>query len=152
MTPRADGDDGMVFRATRMDELAALAAFIGRACARAGADAGAAADLRLAAEEVFTNIMRHGYGGRPGPVTVQVQVAPGRMVLSLADAAPDFDPAGVAAPETGAALEQREPGGLGWHLVRRVMDEVKREPGPGGGNVFTLVKELPAGRQAGSDE
>lgn len=151
MTPPAAGDDGDVFRAKRMAGLAGLAAFIDRACARAGVDAAAASELRLAAEEVFTNIMRHGYGGRPGPVTVRVRASPGRMVVTLADAAPEFDPGSVAAPDVGAALAQREPGGLGWHLVRQVMDEVKREPGPGGGNVFTLVKELPACRQAGSD-
>lgn len=152
MMPRPDTDGGGVFRATRMEELAGLAAFIGRACEQAGACPQAASDLRLAAEEVFTNIMRHGYGGRPGPVTVRVCVSPGRMVVTLADAAPDFDPSSVAPPDVGAGLEQREPGGLGWHLVRQVMDEVKREPGPGGGNVFTLVRELPACRQAGSDK
>src|SRR5690606_29238594 len=35
---------------------------------------------------------------------------------------------------------ERDLGGLGWHLVHRVMDSVVRTPAEGGGNVYTLVK------------
>ena len=142
MMPGTDSGDGSLFQATQMADLAGLAAFIERACARAGAGAEAASDLRLATEEVFTNIMHHGYGDRPGPVTVRVEATPARMVVTLVDAAPDFDPDSVPAPHIHADCAQREPGGLGWHLVRQVMDEVRREPGRQGGNVFTLVKKF----------
>lgn len=142
MTPQPDDDQDPLFQATRMADLAGLTAFVERACARAGAGAEAAADLRLATEEVFTNIMHHGYGDRPGPVTVRVEATPARMVVTLVDAAPAFDPDSLSAPDIHADCAQREPGGLGWHLVRQVMDEVRREPGAQGGNVFTLVKNL----------
>lgn len=142
MMPRADGDDDTLFQATRMADLAGLTAFVERACARVGAGAEAAADLRLATEEVFTNIVRHGYGDQPGPVTVRVEGTPAQIVVTLVDAAPDFDPDSLPAPDIHADCAQREPGGLGWHLVRQVMDEVRREPGAQGGNVFTLVKKI----------
>ncbi len=143
------GGAGIPFRATGLADLSALAALLADACARVGAGDEASADLRLAAEEVFTNIFRHGYRSGTGPVTVRVDATPARVVVTLADAAPDFDPASARAPDIDAGLGQREPGGLGWHLVRQVMDEVKREPGADGGNVYTLVRNLPP--RGGSD-
>lgn len=143
MKPSAAGT-GAEFHATRMQDLAALAVFLGRACAQVGADADAASAVRLATEEVFSNIFRHGYGSEPGPVTIRVEAAPGRITVTLADAAPAFDPSGVPGPDLGTGWAEREAGGLGWHLVHQVMDEVKREPGAHGGNVFTLVKKLAA--------
>ncbi|WP_187775744.1 ATP-binding protein [Luteimonas suaedae] len=128
----------------RMQDLGALATFLERACAGAGADQEATSAVRLATEEVFSNIFRHGYGDRPGPVTVRVDAAPGRITVILVDAAPAFDPAGVARPDLDADWVERRLGGMGWHLVREVMDEVRREPRAAGGNVFTLVKKFPA--------
>jgi anti-sigma regulatory factor (Ser/Thr protein kinase) len=31
---------------------------------------------------------------------------------------------------------------LGWHLVKRMMDQVLHEPNPGGGNIVTLIKKF----------
>ena len=138
-------DDGATLHASAMADLPALADLLERACARVGAGAEVLADLRLAAEEVFTNILTHGYGGRPGPVTVAVAATPQAVTVTLADAAPDFDPARLAVPDTAADWQARPIGGLGWHLVRQVMDEVHRAPGahsPHSGNVYTLVRRL----------
>src|SRR5690606_28858699 len=134
-----DGEDA-VFRATSMAELPALIAFIERACAKAGASEDVVCDVRLAAEEVFSNTLMHGYGDRPGLVTVRIDATPERIIVTMADDAPAFDPGSIAAPDIAAPLQERGIGGLGWHLVRQVMDEVRREPGASGGNVFTLVR------------
>lgn len=134
-----------------MSDLVALVAFIDEACARAGTGAEAASDLRLATEEVFTNIIRHGYRDRPGPVTVRVEVAPGQLTVTLSDVAPAFDPATVVETDVDADWAERRLGGLGWHLVHRVMDEVAHTPDGQGGNVFTLVKRF-SGRLPGISE
>lgn len=136
---------GAVLHATAMADLPALAALIERACTRVGAGAEVQSELRLAVEEVFTNIIRHGYRGTSGSVTVTVAATPLAIIVTLADAAPDFDPASLAAPDTSSDWQVRQIGGLGWHLVQQVMDEVRRAPGPHGGNVYTLVKRIPAG-------
>lgn len=143
MTAAAAGT-GVEFRATGMQDLPALATALERACAQAGADADAASAVRLATEEVLTDIFRHGYGDGPGTVAIRIDAAPGQITITLADQAPAFDPASVAAPDLDADWVERPLGGLGWHLVHRMMDEVRREPGPQGGNVFTLVKKLAA--------
>lgn len=141
MTPPQAGA-GTGFHATTMQDLPALATFLARACAQAGADADAASAVRLATEEVLSNILRHGYGNRPGPVAIRVDAAPERITVTLVDAAPAFDPGSVAAPELGTGWAERGIGGLGWHLVHQLMDETRREPGAQGGNVYTLVKRL----------
>lgn len=132
------------FRATAMADLHALAAFVDAACAEAGVGEDVAFAVRLAVEEAFTNIMEHGYGGDGGPVTVALDADARRVRVVLRDEAPVFDPLDAPAPDLDAALEEREPGGLGWHLVHLVMDAVEHEPATPRGNVLTLTKRLPA--------
>lgn len=133
-----------LFEATQLSDLTGLVSLLDSVCARVGASQDASSEVRLAAEEVFANIMRHGYGGHPGPVTVRVRATPQRITITLTDQAPAFDPDTVRAPDLGGDWDERALGGLGWHLVHRVMDEVSREAGVRGGNVFTVVKNLVA--------
>jgi len=126
-----------------MGDLPALVSVVEQVCRQAGADDDALFSLRLAVEEVFTNILDYGYPGGTGPVTVHIDAQPGQVRISFADAAPRFDPATVVAPKLDVPLEQRELGGFGWHFVRQVVDRVEWEPREQGGNLFTLVKSLP---------
>ena len=138
----ADGSVSMEFRAGLMQDLARLPAFLDQACV--GIDADARGDLRLAAEEVFTNIYAHGYRGQSGPVYLRVSHSPGRITVSIADEAPAFDPASAPIPDIDSGFGDRRVGGLGWHMVHRVMDEVGWAPGRERGNVYSLVKHVAA--------
>lgn len=131
------------FRAAAMADLPALLAFVDAACDALAADGDARFAVRLAVEEVFTNILHHGYGGS-GPVEVVVDGGPRRVRVRLRDQAPRFDPASAPAPDLASPLDEREPGGLGWHLVRQLVDSVEHRAADGGGNTYTLVKQLPA--------
>src|SRR5690606_2275778 len=119
---------GEMFHATGMHDLDALADFLRRACMHARADDETMAMVRLATEEVFVNIHHHGYRDRSGPVSVHADAGPGRIAVTLVDAAPDFDPADAALADLAAPAAERDLGGLGWHLVHRVMDSVVRTP------------------------
>jgi anti-sigma regulatory factor (Ser/Thr protein kinase) len=130
------------FSASCMQDLTALMQVLEQTCRRAGADVEALFSVRLAVEEVFTNVLQYGYRGGTGPVIVDIDARPERLQITLADAAPLFDPGTVPAPNPEALLEQRAEGGWGWHFVREVMDRVEWTPGVDGGNRFTLVKWL----------
>jgi anti-sigma regulatory factor (Ser/Thr protein kinase) len=102
------------------------------------------AAVHLALEEVVTNILVHGYGGRPGgSIDVTVVVGPGEVVARVEDSAPPFDPRQAPAPDFVSPLEQRRPGGLGLFLVQRLMDGIDYER-VGDRNRLTLRKALPA--------
>ena len=140
--------DASVFHARAMSDLHALAEFLGRACTEAAVGDDAAFAVRLAVEEAFTNIMEHGYRGNGGPVAVAIDADADRVRVVLRDEAIAFDPVDAPAADLDAALEEREPGGLGWHLVRQVMDEVRHQPVVPRGNMLTLIKRLPGAAAA----
>lgn len=75
-------------------------------------------------EEFFTNIVK--YGGGRGAVAIDIEMAPGGVEVALTE--PDahyFDVTQVRPVDIGLPLEQREPGGLGLHLVRRLVDDLR---------------------------
>lgn len=129
------------FRASRLRDLEPLQRFVERACV--GADAESVFAVRLAVEEVFANIYDHGYATHEGPVDISVRRDAGVISVCIADQAPPFDPADAPAPDLDSDWRQRQPGGLGLHLVHELMDEVEYRRGTPCGNVFTLVKRFP---------
>jgi len=130
----------------RRERLGDLLAFVDRACARAALEPHAAFDVRLATEEVVTNVIEHGYAGAaaPGPITIRFHHDPRQVVVTIEDVAAPFDPATIRPADTTLPLEERRIGGLGWHFVTRVMDEVRHEHRHPRGNRLTLVKRLAA--------
>ena len=126
------------FHARSMRDLGGVLAFVDRVSAELDADT--AFSVRLAVEEAFTNIYEYGYDDHEGPVTVRIDVTARRVVVTLADEAPAFDPAEAPPPDLESPWDERRMGGLGWHLIRHVMDEVTYAPGGKRGNVLELVK------------
>lgn len=116
-----------------------IAALVLRLAGRAGLDKGAAYRIRLAVDELATNIVMHGYRGGDGRITVRGRSGPGRVQISVEDSAPAFDPArGRLPPDPGTAPERRRIGGLGIHLALTSVDEfgyVRRD----GRNISTLT-------------
>ncbi|CAA9300253.1 MAG: hypothetical protein AVDCRST_MAG40-307 [uncultured Gemmatimonadaceae bacterium] len=132
-------------RDARPEQLPALLDFIERACAGAHLPEDVAFAVRLAAEEACTNVIRHGYpGGAPGRVAVGIARDASRVVVTIEDGGAPFDPADAPPPPTDASAEERPLGGLGWHLIRQVMDEVHHAHDAERGNTLTLVKRIPA--------
>lgn len=121
-------------------ELEALRRFFTRAAQALGVDDERADDLLLALNEAATNIIVHGYGGRPGTLELQVCPVGPDLELRLRDRAPPFDPTSVPPPRTDLPLELRRPGGMGVHLCRHFTDELRYRATPEGGNELTLVK------------
>ncbi|MGC9670553.1 ATP-binding protein [Planosporangium sp. 12N6] len=98
--------------------------------AAAGLDPSTAYRLRLATEELFVNIVRHGYGRRhpDGRIVVEGGLAEDRAWIRLIDRAPPFDPFQAPAPtELDRPLQEREPGALGLYLTRHAVDAASHE-------------------------
>jgi serine/threonine-protein kinase RsbW len=96
--------------------------------------------LGVVVEELAANVAMHGSGGADGAsfVAVTVRREGDSIIATVEDDGRPFDPLAHAAPDTEAALEAREVGGLGVHFARRmarVLDYVRE----GGRNRVTAV-------------
>ncbi len=94
----------------------------------ASAPAGASVrfPVELALEEIFTNIVRHNREGT-GAIRIDLRTAGQDVVISITDFdAPRFDPVSDAPPvDIDKPLDERQSGGLGIHLVRKMMDRIE---------------------------
>lgn len=105
--------------------------------------------LSVALDELIANALSHGLAGRDaGSVTVVAELDEERVSVTVIDDGPPFDPFGEAGPDTTLSVEERPIGGVGIHLVRRLVDDLsyRRQDGC---NVVVLVKQLAGGRADG---
>lgn len=101
--------------------------------------------LQVVLDDLLTNTVTYGFKGRAGgEVSVEAELHPDRVSVTLTDDGRPFDPFAVAAPDTTLSIELRRIGGLGIHLVRKMMDEISYER-RGDHNVVVLVKRLTGG-------
>lgn len=125
---------------SRVEEIAPLAAAVDQTLSERP-DLAFAVNLCL--EELITNTIQHGLHGAPDrPIHVRLSSSDEWLEIILKDDAPPFDPFVEApAPSLDASVEAREVGGLGVHMVKTMMDEV-RAFYDGSGNLIVLLKTL----------
>lgn len=105
--------------------------------------------IALATDEALINVMRHGYEQRhDGRIWVNIDPLgnhdhPDGIQIVIEDEAKQVDPATIKS----RPLEEIRPGGLGVHIIREVMDEVKYERREGVGMRLTMVKRVKLGAQ-----
>ena len=125
-----------------------ILAFMDGVCTRLDASESERFDLKLAVEEACINVIDYGYSaGAPGPIGVEVRDEPDRRVVFVTDRATPFDPSSAPAADTTSELDDRDIGGLGLFLVRKVMNEVRYESSPERGNCLTLVQLKSRGQE-----
>ncbi|MDD1728634.1 MAG: ATP-binding protein [Methanospirillum sp.] len=100
--------------------------------------------IQLAVEEAVTNVVMHGYDDSGGDVLIRLESSPAQIAITIIDAGAAFDPTTIPPPDVTADLDHRKIGGLGVHLIRSVMDEVRyaRERDQ---NKLTLIKNITSG-------
>ena len=126
--------------------LAQLHAAVAQFCRRQAIHPDTEFKIDLALEEVFTNIVRHGYDdSRPHEIIVQLKMGRDRVRISVEDDGRQFNPLLAPAVDVNAALSERRVGGLGIHLMRRLIDQVRYQRRPDG-NQLILIKRL-AGKE-----
>jgi anti-sigma regulatory factor (Ser/Thr protein kinase) len=97
--------------------------------------------VMLSLDEIVNNIILHGYGGRPGQLSIALNFDGRACSVVIEDAGKPFDVTKAVAPVNGGALASRREGGLGLLLVKNLMDDVTYER-EGAINRLTLVKRL----------
>ncbi|HAO32838.1 MAG TPA: hypothetical protein DCQ84_07800 [Candidatus Competibacteraceae bacterium] len=112
-------------------------------CAQRGLPPRIAPRLSLALDELFANILSHGCAatGVVPVIRLRVGLENGHLVTELSDSGPPFNPLAAPSPALDLDLDARSVGGLGIHLVRRLMDAVRYRR-HGGYNRLTLRQTL----------
>ena len=110
--------------ARRIDALAEIVAFTAAAFERQGIAAALRTEVDFVIEELFTNIVKYSRG--EAPVTLEIAAIPEGVEVTLTE--PDADRFDITrAPPVDITLPavQRRPGGLGLHLIPRLVDSVQ---------------------------
>lgn len=98
--------------------------------------------LTLALDESVSNVIRHGFSDdAEHRISIRVLVADGMVTATVEDDGVPFDPHHAPVPDLDAPIEQRAPGGLGVHLVKATMDEVRYRR-DGDRNILTLTTRV----------
>ncbi len=99
--------------------------------------------LRVAVDELFSNIVRYAYGPEEGPATIRVSVEedPLRVVLTFIDRGKPYDPLSAEDPDVTLPARERKIGGLGIFMVRKTMDSVEYSY-ENGQNILTVRKHV----------
>ena len=122
--------------------LAEVRAFVRSAVGGLGADERTVSALVQCVDEWVTNVVVHGYGETPGPVSVTARRDGDDIVVVVRDEAPAYDPATAPSFDRDAPLERRPFGGMGIALIRDLCASFEhRAPTgatPGVGNEVTM--------------
>ena len=109
------------------DSLAEIFAFTADFFARHGIDAGLRPTVDFTLEELFTNMVKYSPAG-DAHVRIDMATAPGGVEVTLTDYDVErFDVTQAPDANINLPLEQRRPGGLGLHLIRRLVDSMTYE-------------------------
>jgi anti-sigma regulatory factor (Ser/Thr protein kinase) len=110
----------------------------------AGFDAAVADGVALAVDEATTNVLEHAYGGATDrEVELRFEDRGDGLRVEIVDSGATVDPKAVPRVDLSRYASERRKGGLGVHLMGKIMDSVtfRRE---GRCNVCCLVKKKTA--------
>lgn len=115
-----------------IDSLAVIAEYVKQVATIADLNRKAAYKLRLAVDEVATNIITHGYekAGRTGQIYLRADIDDSSLTIAIEDTGLTYDPKQKKTLQKGdlnQLLEKRDIGGLGIHLVLESVDEFRYE-------------------------
>ena len=128
----------------RVDCLNTVLDFIESAARDAEIDGKQRNNIKIAVEEIFVNIASYAYPSGEGDVTVSLPRNPDKLVMEFRDSGTPYNPLAKADPDTSLSAGEREIGGLGIFMVRKMMDDVKYRY-EDGKNILTIEKHIGTG-------
>ncbi len=125
-----------------VQETPLLGDFVTEVCESLGIDSSTSKKMNLAIEEAVVNVMSYAYpDGTQGEVRIMAEADDLRLKIVISDDGQPFDPTAYNKVDISKSAEDRDIGGLGIHLMRRIMDSINYER-VNGQNIFTLCKKL----------
>jgi anti-sigma regulatory factor (Ser/Thr protein kinase) len=99
--------------------------------------------LRLSIEEAVENVVRYAYDGGIGWLETNIDFNQDTLLLTiqLRDAGVPFNPLEKEDPDLTLSAEERNIGGLGIYLCKKMMDNIEYRY-EDGNNVLTMTKKV----------
>jgi serine/threonine-protein kinase RsbW len=127
--------------------LAAIRDTTKRVAELAGCDATVAEQVALAVDEASTNVIEHAYrGAGDRRVELRFLIAPDALQVEIVDDGAPVDTRSLPELDLRRYASEKRRGGLGVHLMGRIMDTVTFRR-TAHGNVCCMVKRLGAGER-----
>jgi serine/threonine-protein kinase RsbW len=99
-------------------------------------------EINLALDELFTNIISYGFkDDKEHAIKVTLTPRIDEICLCIEDDGTPFNPIEVETPDVSNSVEKCKIGGLGIHIMKKLMDEVCYER-CGDKNVLNLKKKI----------
>ncbi len=126
-----------------MDSIPAVTEFVDEQLELYDCPMKAQAQIDIAIDELFSNIVHYAYHPEVGPATVRVEVLdePLSVVITFIDQGVPYDPLSKADPDVTLSAQDREVGGLGIYIVKKNMSEITYEY-KDGKNILRIRKEF----------
>lgn len=128
--------------AAKMESLTEMLSWVVSGLKSSGFDAKTLNKIEVATEEALVNIIQHSYKTSPEPIEIELKRFSGHIEILIKDQGPAFNPLDEETKiEEDLPLEDRPIGGLGIHLMKQCMDEV-RYAREGNTNLLSLIKKI----------
>lgn len=123
-------------------EIGKLPAFVEEIGKELSLPASVASSMNLALEEALSNVIQYAYSERgTSTVKLEAEQEDSSLVFTLTDSGIAFDPTSIPEADTTLSVAERPVGGLGFFLIRSIMDDVRYRRDDGR-NILVMTKHL----------
>ena len=128
--------------AATLENLDTVLAFVDQQMEEAGCSMRMMTQVDVAVEEIFVNIAHYAYHPEVGEAIVRCEAGgdPFQVVVGFADRGRPYNPLAREDPDVTLDAEQRQIGGLGIFMTKKLMDDIQYEF-QDGQNILTLRKK-----------
>ncbi len=124
------------------ENLKEITSFIERFCNENGLDDKILFELNLILDELFVNIINYAYPDKEiHIIEILTEKKGDEIIIRIIDDGDEFNPLQIEEVNINASIDDREIGGLGIHLVKRMADKLFYERLENK-NILTIIKSI----------
>jgi anti-sigma regulatory factor (Ser/Thr protein kinase) len=126
--------------AARETEISRALEFVEEIMVRAGFSPPKVLEVQLAVEEACMNIALHAYPDGEGSFKITSDPTENGLVVTIEDQGMRFDPTKAEEPSLEEDVDERPIGGLGIHLIKSFVEDVRYEFKDGKNMLILVIK------------
>ena len=110
----------------KIERLHELIQFVSKSATRHHFSKKRIGEIEIATEEALVNIIENAYPDASGDLEISCNLdSSKRFIIDIVDSGVPFDALSISDPDLDTGISEREIGGLGVFLIKKLIDEVK---------------------------